>query len=331
MKVKYAKLAGIFVLIFFAFRFLLPLFLPFVLAYFFAKMISPIINFLEERLHWRHRVTVLMIVLITFLILAGFAAYIISLAISQGILLLQKIPVYQQMINHSLQQMCHHCDRVLELSGGTSYQYVENQMQNLYQTIGKEILPRVSQCVTQIFHYIIKASSAIFIFIISAILILFDDTFPKIRGRIRPFAGRLRKAGLLYIKSQMIIFFIIAAINSFGLFLMGNQYAIILGVGIAVFDAFPVVGSGIVLIPWALLQIISGNYYAAAILISLFAIAAFLREILEPKLFGKELDLKPLYILISVYVGAKLLGLGGVLLGPIGLTVLKVADEELQE
>ncbi len=330
MKVKYVKLAGIVLLIFLAFRFLLPLVLPFVLAYFFAKMVSPIIQFLEKKLHWRHKVSVLMVVFIVFTALVCFIGYIISIAVSQTILLLQKLPVYQQMINQVLENMCCQCDKVLELGGGTSYRYVEQQVQNLYHTIGTEVLPRMSGYVTQIFCKVFAIASTVFIFIISAVLILLDETFPKIRGKLRPFAGRLRKAGLAYIKSQSIILFIIATVISVGLLLMGSDYAIILGAGIAVFDAFPVVGSGVILIPWAIIKMLGGNYYAAAILITVFAIAAFLREVLEPKLFGKELGLKPLYILISVYVGAELLGLAGVLLGPVGLTILKAAEEEIE-
>lgn len=331
MKAKYIKLAGIALLIFLSFRFLLPLVLPFVMAYFFAKMVSPIISFLEKHLHWRHRVSVLFVVFFVFLVLAGFAGYMISLAVSQTMLLLQKLPVYQQMISKTLEDMCCHCDRVLDLVGGTSYRYIENQVENLYHTIGTEVLPRMSSYVTQIFRWVFTIASAVFIFVISTVLILFDDTFPRIRGTIRPYAVRLRKAGLAYIKSQGIILFIIATIISVGLLLMGSDYAIILGIGIAIFDAFPVLGSGVILIPWAIIKIMGGNYYAAAILITVFAIAAFLREVLEPKLFGKELGLKPLYILISVYVGVKLLGISGVLLGPIGLTILKATEEEITD
>lgn len=330
MKVRYLKLAGIILLIFLAFRFLLPLVLPFVLAYFFAKMVSPIIHFLEKRLHWKHRVSVLLVVLIVFTALAAFIGYMLSLAISQTISLLQRLPVYQQMINRTLENVCCQCDKVLELVGGTSYRYVEQQVQNLYHTIGTEVLPQMSGYVTKIFCKVFTIASAVFIFFISTVLILLDETFPKIRGKMRPFAGRLRRAGLAYIKSQGIILFIIAAVISVGLLLMGSEYAVILGVGIAVFDAFPVVGSGVILIPWAIVKMLGGNYYAAAILITVFAIAAFLREVLEPKLFGKELGMKPLYILISVYVGAELLGLAGVLLGPIGLTILKAAEEEIK-
>ena len=54
--------------------------------------------------------------------------------------------------------------------------------------------------------------------------------------------------------------FIIATVISVGLLLMGSDYAIILGAGIAVFDAFPVVGSGVILIPWAIIKMLGGNY-----------------------------------------------------------------------
>lgn len=329
MNIKYIKIAGIALLIFLSFRFFLPLIFPFVLAYCFGKIVSPVIGFLEEKLHWKHRVSVILVVFFVFAVLLVFVSYMISLVFQQSLLLLQKLPVYQQTIQSSIKGMCVQCDRMMNLAGGSSFRYVENQIQNLYHTIGSEVLPRISTYVTRILHWGVTIASTAFIFVISTVLILFDDTFPKIRGKIRPFVVRLRKAGLAYIKSQAIILFIIATIISVGLFLMGNDYAVILGIGIAVFDAFPVVGSGVILLPWTIVKVIGGDYYGAAILLTVFAIATFLREILEPRLFGKELGLKPLYILISVYVGAQLLGLAGVLLGPIGLTILKVAKEEI--
>ena len=142
---------------------------------------------------------------------------------------------------------------------------------------------------------------------------------------------RLKSAGLAYIKAQGIIIFLIAVVMSVGLLLMRNNYAILLGIGISVFDAVPVMGSGIILVPWALVEIARGNFFGASVLITLFVIATFLREILEPKLLGKELGMKPLFVLIAVYVGAKLFGIGGILLGPVALTVLKATDDAIRE
>lgn len=330
MNTRFWILGGMVLLLFLIFRFLLPLVLPFVLAYFCAKIISPVIRFLTEKLKWRKKVTVILVVVITVGAIIGFIGYIGSLALGQLILLLQKIPVYEQMADQTLEDFCCRCDQVLDLSVGTSYRYLEAQTAQMYQSIGNDIIPKLSEYAADILKWAAGAGSGIFIFFVSTLLILLDDSFPKVPDRFRPFMVRLKSAGLAYIKAQGIIIFLIAVVMSIGLALMKNSYAILLGAGIAVFDAFPVMGSGIILVPWALIEIARGNFFGASILLTLFVIATFLREILEPRLLGKELGMKPLFVLIAVYVGAKLFGIGGILLGPVALAVLKATDEVLK-
>jgi len=331
MKAKHWVLSGTAILLFISFRYFLPLVLPFVLAYLFAKMVSPIIRFVTERWHWNYKVSAILVVAVTFFGIVGFAIYIGSLAIGQTILLLQKIPVYHQMVDNSLEEICVNCDEMLELAKGTSYRYMEAQTTRLYSNIGNEILPKISNYLGEIFRFTAKAASGLFIFFLSTMLILLDDTFPKVHKKVRPLVAKLKGAGLAYIKAQGIIIFIIAAVTSVGLMFMGNEYAVLFGICIAIFDAFPIVGSGVILVPWALLKIISGNYLDAAILATIFLVAVFLREVLEPRLFGKEIGMKPLFVLIAVYVGAELFGVGGILLGPIALTVLQAVNEMLKE
>ena len=331
MKAKHWVLGGTALLLFLSFRYFLPLVLPFVLAYFFAKMVSPMIRFITEKWHWNHKLSAILVVAVTFFAIIGFVLYIGSLVLGQGISLLQKIPIYHQMMDHTLEEICLNCDQMFELSRGTSYQYMEAQTARLYRNIGNEILPQISSYIGDAFRLTAKAASGLFIFFLSTMLILFDDTFPKVHKKIRPIVLKLKGAGLAYIKAQGIIIFIIAAVTSVGLLLMGNEYAVLFGICIAIFDAFPVVGSGVILVPWAILKILSGNYLDAAILASIFVVAVFLREVLEPKLFGKEIGMKPLFVLISVYVGAELFGVGGILLGPIALTVLQAVNDMLKE
>ncbi len=330
MNTRYWILGGTVLLLFLIFRFLLPLVLPFVLAYFCAKMISPVIRFFTGKLKWKKKVTVVLVVVITVGAIIGFIGYIGSLAIGQLILLLQKIPVYEQMADRTLEDFCCRCDQVLDLTIGTSYRYLEAQTTQMYQNIGNDILPKLSEYAADILKWVAGAGSGIFIFFVSTLLILLDDSFPRVPERFRPFMVRLKSAGFAYIKAQGIIIFLIAVVMSIGLALMKNSYAILLGAGIAIFDAFPVMGSGIILVPWALIEIARGNFFGASILLTLFVVATFLREILEPRLLGKELGMKPLFVLIAVYVGAKLFGIGGILLGPVALAVLKATDEVIK-
>ncbi|MCH5264291.1 MAG: AI-2E family transporter [Lachnospiraceae bacterium] len=329
MRTRYIILGLTALALFLVFRFLLPLVLPFVLAYFFAKTVAPIIHFLTAKLKWKKRVSVIMVVCITVFAVSGFLFYITSMVIGQAILLLQKIPVYQQFISEAVEQICCQCDQMLELRVGTSYQYIEAQTENLYHNLEQEVIPWLYSCAAEIFRFIAQIGAGLFIFFVSTLLILLDDSFPRIHKKMRPIAKKLKYAGFAYIKAQGIILFIVAVVISLGLFLMGNDYAVLFGIGIAIFDAFPIVGSGVVLVPWAILEMIGGHFYQAAILLTVFVVSAFLREILEPRLFGKEIGMKPLFVLISVYVGVALFQIGGIILGPVALTILKVVNEVL--
>ncbi len=327
MNARYMTLGMTALLLFLAFRFFLPLVLPFVLAYFFAKCLSPVLNFLDHKLNWNHKFTSIVTVVVTLGFFGGFLFFVGSTLIEQTILLFQRIPVYIQMIREVLENICGRCDRLLELTRGTSYRYMEVQIAKLYENLGGKLIPSLSNCAIGILSELVKWGSGIFIFFLSTLLILLDDTFPSLHKKLRPFANRLKKAGFAYMKAQCMILFLIAVVISCGLYFIGNEYALLLGIGIAVLDAFPIMGSGVVLLPWAVIQLIGGDFYRAAVLVTLFAVCTFLREILEPRIFGKELGMKSLYILISIYVGIKLFGFMGILLGPISITILKVTND----
>jgi sporulation integral membrane protein YtvI len=322
MKTKEMRLILTAGLLFVLFRYVLPLVLPFVLACLFAKMLSPLIEWTEVKLHWNRKVSSVLIVIISILAVAGFLIYVGSIVISQAILLLKRIPVYEQMASRELEEICVRCDRVFALGSGTSYRYLETQTANLYENIGTNWLPKLSGYLFLIVKKGAEIIAVVFIFFLASLLILMDDAFPRLHRKFRKMAKKLKKTGLAYIKSQAIILFLIAVVCSLGLWLMGNEYAVLFGIGIALFDALPVVGSGIVLVPWALVKAFCGDWFGAAVLISVFAVAAFFREVVEPKLFAKDIGMKPLYVLISVYVGLELFGLGGIVLGPVALTVL---------
>ncbi|HHU70495.1 MAG TPA: AI-2E family transporter, partial [Clostridiales bacterium] len=84
----------------------------------------------------------------------------------------------------------------------------------------------------------------------------------------------------------------------------------------------PILGSGIILIPWSIIMLFSGNIYSAAILITVYLLCQVTRQLLEPKLIGKSMGAKPLFTLISIYVGVQLFSGYGYFLGPIGLAII---------
>lgn len=125
-----------------------------------------------------------------------------------------------------------------------------------------------------------------------------------------------------YLKVQCIIsgvtFLVLLAAFSF----MDINGTITAAAGIAIVDALPILGSGAVLLPWALIALIGGNISRAVSLLLVYAVLLVLHNLLQAKLMGSHLGLHPVTALVSLYVGWKLGGLGGMLLLPIFCVLL---------
>ena len=95
----------------------------------------------------------------------------------------------------------------------------------------------------------------------------------------------------------------------------------------AVVDAFPVLGTGAVLLPWSLISFLQGDSGRAFGLLGLYGAAAVIRSLLEPRLVGRQLGLDPLVTLIALYTGYRIWGLTGMILSPlIAVTVTQLIE-----
>ena len=97
----------------------------------------------------------------------------------------------------------------------------------------------------------------------------------------------------------------------------------ILAIVIAIIDALPILGTGTVLIPWGLILIIIGNYPLGLGILGLYLFILIVRQLIEPKIVATQIGVYPLLTLIAMYTGVKLIGLFGVIVGPIVLIILK--------
>lgn len=117
-----------------------------------------------------------------------------------------------------------------------------------------------------------------------------------------------------------------------GMVLLRIPYALMWALGIALVDAFPVLGTGTVLIPWSILCFLQGDTARAIGIAGIYATVTLVRSVLEPKFLGRHLGLDPLVTLIAIYVGYKLWGIGGMLLAPLlAVLTLQIAPERKQE
>lgn len=124
-----------------------------------------------------------------------------------------------------------------------------------------------------------------------------------------------------FVRAEAILISITGVILTTGLLLMGNRYAFTIGFTSAFLDLLPIVGTGMIFVPWIIGLLIMGFVSDAIKLIVIWIIALVIRQIMEPKIMSKSIGLHPLPTLISMYVGLKLLGGIGLVLGP-GLVIV---------
>ena len=101
-----------------------------------------------------------------------------------------------------------------------------------------------------------------------------------------------------------------------GLSILGVPYTTLLSLLIVVVDILPILGTGSVLVPWAVIAILQDSSTLGVGLIILFVVITVVRRIVEPKVYSANLGLTPLAALVSLYIGLKVLGVAGLFIGP---------------
>jgi sporulation integral membrane protein YtvI len=322
--------------VYIGFQYLLPLVLPFLVSLLLARLVSPMVKSLHKK--WNIPIKlgapiVMLLVMAIFLILLSCFGLSLFKQI-KGVL--TNFPIYQNRIVDYFEDICRTCDDMFHLGDGASLKFVNDNMNNLTNMVVDKVIPTMTQKTITAFVWTLGAVAVFIIIFISALLILedMDEWKDKYQGSkaypyLHPILNNLGSAGKAYLRAQIIILGSIAVSCAIGLWLIGNPYFLLIGILIALLDALPIIGSGMILIPWAIIQAISGNFYQASVLISLYAVCLAIREILEPKLIGNRIGVKPIFILMASFVGIKLFGLAGIILGPIALVTIKVCLESM--
>ncbi len=137
-----------------------------------------------------------------------------------------------------------------------------------------------------------------------------------------------------YLKAQSILIFISFFIVLTGLLFlkfvgMNINYPILMAIFIGIVDALPIVGSGTVMLPWAIILAFNGDITLAISLVILYILVIVIRQLLEPKIISTHIGIHPIFTLISMYTGFKLIGTIGIFVGPIILIILKSVFETM--
>lgn len=137
-----------------------------------------------------------------------------------------------------------------------------------------------------------------------------------------------------YLKAQALLILISFIISVIGLYIfkiagLNVKYPLLYALGIGFVDALPIFGSGSVMVPWAIISACNGDMQLAISVFLLWIFMSVVRQLIEPRIVGNEIGIHPIFTLIAMYTGFKLMGVIGLFIGPIMLIILKSIFSDL--
>ncbi len=197
------------------------------------------------------------------------------------------------------------------------------------QDFQMNILPGVVNESLSYAKYVVSIGAFLAVTAISVFLLVKD--YDRIMGSIKKRENSLWILEIVeqviyyiatFVKAQLVILLCISLVCAAALTLAGVENGVVYGLLAGFLDMLPFIGTGIILIPLGIWQLLNGWYVQTVVCFILYGVCVIMREFLEPKLIGKKVGIYPIAILLSVYAGVKLFGLGGILKGPLGLVMI---------
>lgn len=313
---------------------ILPLVVPFVFSYLIAAALLPLVRFFEKKLKIPKTISGGILLVILFTVFGFLLFFLLRNLINQIVTLLTNLPVYQASIMNIVDSLCVSCDGLFGLMDGQTRGFVDGNINSLFLNIQHNILPSISEHTLYLVIKIVGLTGSIIFLVVATLLMIHDvDAIKKSYSKlliyedIKCIKQKIFNAGIAYFRAQLIIMSIVSIINVGGLLILKNKYALLIGIVIALIDAFPVLGSGIILVPWAIISLFSKDVFNAAILMSIYLLCQLVRQMLEPRLIGNKIGIHPIFTIMAIYVGIQLFGLLGVILGPLALVTIKAIVE----
>ncbi len=334
--------ALIFAVIYVVFKYLIGLIWPFFLAFIFSWLLRPMIRFMTGKWRMRHNLAAAICLLLFFLIVGGIVAAITVKLVSMATDAVAAIPsLYTDTIEPALEKSIEWVEQLAtRFNNPRIAATVEDSLPNIVSSISSAVTGFSVKAVSAVSGWITKLPSRLLSTLICVIATVFlTMDFPnvtafvlrqvpdKTKRIVTETAQSLKEVVFLFGKGYLIIMGITFVEILAGLLILRQENAGLIALLIAVFDLFPIVGAGMILMPWAVITLIGGAYAKGAGLLALWIIVIVVRQIIEPRIVGHSVGLHPLVTLMSIFIGTKLFGGVGLFGLPITCAIIKSLDD----
>ncbi|MEK3887093.1 sporulation integral membrane protein YtvI [Bacillus sp. FSL K6-3431] len=318
--------------------YILPVSVPLIAAIITAILLDTVVVWAELKLKIKRQLAVIITFTIFTLILGASGFFLATKVIGEGIKLIEDSPTY---INN-LTIMWKNIDIYFQNAAIDFPQEmvtaVTEEVNDFFESFVKGLKQYINiENISALLSYIPNYLVSFLVYLIALFMFMID--LPRIRSgfhrylsektaaKVNFMTSRLSSVVLGFFKAQFLVSIIIFIAAFIGLLIIQPKVAIVMALVIWIIDLIPIIGSIVILAPWSLYHFFTGDIALGTKLAILAIILLLIRRIVEPKVMGTHMGLSPLATLISMYIGLKLLGVLGLILGPLLLILFKSAKE----
>lgn len=317
---------------------MLGFFMPFVIGWFIAYVVSPLVNWLEKRIKIRRKlgsgliIVAVLAVVCLLIYLAG------QLLVNEVSSLIQNVPSMYHDLENGMEKIGNSFEGTLKMVP-PSVQESWTEMTTDFDRTMAQIMGKISDpTVTAVGNFAMKIPTVLvstIVTIVSAYFFVSDREEviawskkvapePLVR-RMSLVMENLKYAVGGYFKAQFKIMVVVFGILLVGFFILQVHFSFLLAILISFLDFLPFFGTGTALIPWMVYKVLVGNYKMAIGLVVLYAVTQLVRQVIQPKLVGDSIGMKPLVTLVLLFVGYKIGGIIAMIFAvPIGMIVINL-------
>ncbi|WP_100405553.1 sporulation integral membrane protein YtvI [Bacillus solitudinis] len=327
----------------FVFYYIVWLTFPFLIALVLAFLINPVVSLLEKKAKFPRMVAVLTSILVLFGLVGGVLTLLVMKLIDGFQYLSRLVPSQIETISVHIQSYVNEQLFPLWMRGMGLIDHLDdtqrNAIENSIQQMGGQfasILGSAGQAIANSLSHLVGAlpiTLTVFVFIVLSLYFISKD-WNRLRALVE---DRLPKQTFVqfgqvyqdlksklvgFLAAQFILITMTAVLNFIGLLVLKVEQPLTIALVLGVVDLLPYLGTGIILIPWAVYSIVMGDLFLGVGLLILYVLTITLRQLAEPKVLSSSLGLNPLATLISLFAGLQLFGFMGLFIGPVLLVLL---------
>jgi len=298
---------------------------PFFFGLLIALIMEPLIRLLVNRFRWKRWLAACLCLLIFIAVTGSLGVWIISTLVRQITAFVSSAPVHIEeiaaRINESAAVWMNRIEEILP-DNWPLPDMQEILVPAITALFGGDFLDQAVNFATGVPNFFIGLILAL----VSAYFFMADRKliFETVRKALPPWLAnhmRQTREGLSravggYFRAQYILMTMVGIISIIGLLILRSPYALLLGLLLAALDFLPVLGPALIMIPWGLVALMAGDLHTAIGLAIIYGIITITRQVLQPKILGDQMGAHPLASLMSIFIGFRVFGLLGLIIGP---------------